>query len=483
MQALLHRPIAEITAAIRQREVSAHDIVTATLKHMDQANHLLNAVVHKVTEQALSQAKQLDEHLALHGPVGPLHGVPFTVKESIAVAGLPNTQGSLLHQNQIGADDATVVKRLRAAGAILVGKTNVPEFCLGAETENLLYGVTHNPYDLNCTPGGSSGGEAAIVAAGVVPFGIGTDSYGSLRIPAHYCGIATIRPTIGRIPCSQDDNPHEFGIRTGFSARVTTYGPFAHYVEDLDLLLRVMQGADGIDPSARSWPLPDFQQLKIDQLKCAYFIDNGILSVNSETRSAVANAVGVLESLGAQVFAKPPAWMSRVMDLNFALWQAFDLLTPLKMASQQPGLTYSRSFHQAIDTLAKHLHVHAANATIHSAWADWDVFRSEFLQYLWPYDVLICPVLPFSALSHGNSLWDDEHFFGISYCLPFSLVDCSVTVVRIGTHASGLPIGLQIVTKPWQEQLGLCVAEALQQALGGWIAPRDWKNQEISKTL
>lgn len=236
--------------AIRRKAITSGEVTRACLERIDATKGALNAVVQRAPD-ALAAADSADEALARGQPIGPLHGVPCTIKDNIDVAGLPTSIGTVGRANFVPPHDSTLVARLRAAGAIVLGKTNMPDLGLAAETDNLVYGRTNNPYDLARTPGGSSGGEAAIVAAGGSPFGIGNDSAGSLRIPAHWCGVAALKPTTGRVPKTTGD-PAAPVFGTGIVNSLWQSGPVARSVEDLGPILAVMAGPDQTDQIGRA---------------------------------------------------------------------------------------------------------------------------------------------------------------------------------------------------------------------------------------
>src|SRR5262245_19756015 len=236
MEELIYQPATLLAEAIRCKEVSAVEVLEACLQRIEAVNPKLNAVVHLAADSARAQAQHADAALARGDSNGPLHGVPMTIKDSLDTAGVISTGGTKGRASYVPTADATVVARLRAAGAILLGKTNTPELTLSFETDNLLYGRTNNPYDLARTPGGSSGGAAAIIAAGGSPFDIGSDTAASIRWPAHCCGIAGIKPTAGRVPRTGHIIPFGLGARD----MLTQNGPMARFVEDLSLILPII---------------------------------------------------------------------------------------------------------------------------------------------------------------------------------------------------------------------------------------------------
>ncbi|MGA2697123.1 MAG: amidase, partial [Terriglobales bacterium] len=235
---------------IRRGEVSPIELVDAHLSRIEQLNPQLNAFARVDADGARRRARVAEEQVKSHRTLGPLHGVPISIKSSIEVAGMPYEAGTALRKGIVGKHDAPLVQRLRQAGAIILGVTNTPELLMAWETDNLLYGRTNNPWDLSCTSGGSSGGEAAAIAAGLSAGGVGSDGGGSIRVPAHFCGICGLKPTPGRIPATG-----HFPQSAGPFALLGVVGPMARTVPDVKLLFEIIQGQDDGDPSAAPVPL------------------------------------------------------------------------------------------------------------------------------------------------------------------------------------------------------------------------------------
>ena len=242
---IIYASAKSMAQAVRDKEVSAVELVEAHLGRIEEVNSALNAVVQLAAERARAEAVEADAALARGESKGALHGVPFTLKDSIDTEGIITTGGTLGRKDFVPDADATVTARLRAAGGILLGKTNTPELTYAGETDNLVYGRTNNPFDLSRAPGGSSGGAGAIVCCGGAAFDIGSDTGGSVRGPAHYCGITGIKPNSGRVPRTGHIVPHSFGAVDS----LTQNGPMARYVEDLALILPIISGPDWNDPA------------------------------------------------------------------------------------------------------------------------------------------------------------------------------------------------------------------------------------------
>ncbi len=357
--------------------------------------------------------------------------------------------------------DATVVARLRAAGGILLGKTNTPEFTWANETDNEVYGRTSNPYDLGRTTGGSSGGSAAIVAAGGAPFDIGSDSGNSIRQPAHLCGVAGIKPTSGRVPRTRHWPGYE-----GLFESFTQLGPIARRVEDLELVLPIIAGPDGEDPHVVPAPLGDARTVDVGRLRVAWFDDNGIRTPTPETIAAVRLAVGAIAATGATVEEQVPpdiadarpAWEAVIRADGFAwLWR-------LIAAAGTPGHGSYDTFGWVVAREGEPIPGDAVSAAVERA----DTVRSALLRWMRPFDLVVSPVLPSPAVHHGETR---TAAYGDTYSEIHNLTGWPAATVRAGTSPEGLPIGVQLVAKPWREDVALAAAGIVEAATGGWQAP------------
>src|ERR1700716_907688 len=284
MRDIIGAPAGWLARAIRTKKVSSLEVVRAHLEHIHTVNPRINAVVFATAESALKEARKADRRNTGKNVPGPLHGVPFTAKDIFDTAGLPTTAGLRMLRTNIPDHDATVIARMRAAGAILIGKTNCPPGGVGGDSWNPLHGGTRNPYDVNRSPGGSSGGEAAIIAAGGSPIGAGGDSGGSLRMPANYCGVATLKPTAGLVPSTG-----AYGLPGGLSDQRSQVGPMARFVSDLELALPVLAGPDGIDSAVVPVPLPK-RTPSLTGLRVAWYADDGIFKPTQATAATVRAA-------------------------------------------------------------------------------------------------------------------------------------------------------------------------------------------------
>jgi amidase len=452
MDRLIYGSATKLAKAIRAKEISSREAVDAYLKRIDEVNPKLNAVVQISQEKAYDQALKADETLA-HGDIlGPLHGVPMTLKDSFDSEGIVSTGGTMGRNAFVPFQDASVMTRLYAAGAILLGKTNTPEFTLSYETHNLIYGQTNNPYELGYTPGGSSGGAAAIVAAGGSALDIGSDYGGSLRYPAHCCGITTIKPTSGRVPRTGHILPFG-GVLDSFQQ----IGPMARYVEDLNLVLPLISGPDWIDPSIVPMPFGDPNAVDIKKLRIALHTDNGIISPSAETANAVREAATLLDCEGAKVEEIQPNGIEQSYEIMMGLLSADGGASARRLLKDAGTIEHTLKWLEFVQPI---------DATQFDALImKWYKFRSAMLYFFKDFDVILCPVNAFPALPHGSV---KGNLMAFSYSMTYNLTGWPASVVRGGTSPDGLPVGLQIVAQPWREEVSLAVAGYLEKALGGF---------------
>lgn len=462
MNDLLYTSATSLAQAIREKRVSSYEVVETFIRRIEAVNPKLNAVVQLTADSALTQAREADAALARRELQGPLHGVPITVKDSFDTSGIISTAGTKGRASYVPQQDATAVARMRAAGAIVLGKTNLPELSLAYESNNLIYGRSNNPYDLSRTPGGSSGGESAILAAGGSPLGLGTDGFGSIRLPAHFCGIAGLKPTAGRVPYT-GLLPPGFGA----SARLRHVGPMARYVEDLILTLPILSGVDWRDPAIVPMPLDDAANVALKNLRVAFYTENGIIAPTPETIAAVRSVVHALDEAGIVVEEARPADVEQSYALFRDLFAA-DGGAGVQRLLQTAGTT---EVHPFVQQFGEILRPHAMTAAQFSALlVRWDMFRSTLLSFMQKYDVIICPVCATPAWPHSSTL-TEEHFITGSYSMTFNLTGWPAVSVRAGTSPEGLPIGVQVVARPWCEDVALAVAQHIETVSGGWQRP------------
>jgi amidase len=459
MDELIYASARALARAIRTREVSSLEVVDAHLGRIEAVNPRLNAVVQMGANAARDQARAADAAIARGEVRGPLHGVPMTIKDSLDTAGMISSGGTTGRRSFVPAQDATVVARVRAAGAIVLGKTNTPELTLSIETDNLIYGRTNNPYDVSRTPGGSSGGAAAIIAAGGSPLDLGSDTGGSIRQPAHYCGVAGLKPTSGRVPRTG----HIISFDVGALEMFTQIGPMARYVEDLSLTLPIIAGPDWRDPAVVPMPLGDLEAVELRALRAAFYTDNGVVSPTSETVETVQVAVNSLSDAGVSVQEdRPPEVQSAV-----GMWME---LATADGAAWVRGLLQAAGTGEIHPVLQRRFLEREAISSVEfgELLSRWHRMRGAMTAFMETYDVLICPANAYPAMPH-ESVYDMAD--GWSYSRIYNLTGWPVAVVRGGTSPQGLPIGVQIVARPWREDVALAVAQHLERELGGWQRP------------
>jgi amidase len=449
-----------LAALIRDREVSSEEVVAACLARVEVVNAKINAVV-AFAGDALDRAREADRRQAGGEALGPLHGVPFTAKDSLDTAGLVTTAGTIGWRDRVPDRDATVVARLRAAGAILLGKTNTPEFTWSDETDNDVYGRTSNPYDLERTPGGSSGGPAAIVAAGGSPFDIGSDTGDSIRQPAHVCGIAGIKPTSGRVP-----RTGHWPSFAGITGPLTQLGPMARRVDDLAPVLAVIAGPDGEDPGVAPVELGHPDGVDVSGLRIVAFTDNRIRTPTPETVAAVEAAGAALGLAGATIeWALPPGLDDAWAAWDRLIWSdGYGWLRRLIAGAGTSGLgSYdTRGWIRPRPAVPGD----ELSALLEQA----DLVRSRLLRWFHDSgaDAVLCPAMPQPAIRHGES---NAPWFGDTYSDVHNLTGWPAVVVRGGSAPGGLPIGVQLVGRPWREDVALAAARIVEAASGGWQAP------------
>ncbi len=463
MDDIIYASAKAMAQAIRDGEASAAEVVEAHLARIEAVNPALNAVVQLSAERARAEAADADAALARGESKGALHGVPFTLKDSIDTEGVITTGGTLGRAEFVPDADATVAARLRAAGGILLGKTNTPELTYAGETDNLVYGRTNNPFDVSRAPGGSSGGAGAIVCCGGAAFDIGSDTGGSVRGPAHYCGIAGLKPNSGRVPRTGHIVPHGLGALDS----LTQNGPMARYVEDLALILPIIAGPDWSDPFIVPVPLGDPATVDISGLRVCFYTDNGLRTPTSEIVAAVRAAADALADAGAAVAEDLPSAIPDNPDIAEMLRQG-DGQAGARRLLDKYGTTETHEWmtRQLEKASERVVSVGEYTAVLEQV----DDYRSAMLGFMESYDVIICPVSAFAALPHGETMTDDNRR-GIGYTATYNITGWPSTVVRGGTSPEGLPIGVQVVARPWREDVSLAAAQYLEGALGGWQKP------------
>ena len=465
MPELVEWTATQMAAAVAANEVSAVELVTAHLARIARLEPLLNAFVDLRPEAALAEAAEHDARAATGHPRGPLGGVPVTVKSAIEVRGLRCETGSASRRDVRAASDASVVQRLRAAGAIVLGTTNVAEMLMAYDTDNPLHGRTNNPWDLTRTPGGSSGGEAAAIAAGCSAGGVGSDGGGSIRVPAHFTGLCGLKPTPGRVPATGHQPPC-----LGPFSLIGVVGPMARTVADVALLYRAIAGWDLDDPMAT--PMPAVPATSWPRPRVAWFDAHPVAPPTAETRAAVAAAVRALDAQHYVTRAHRPASLDRALPL----WDVFfgdagEALLAAALAGRERHLPIVAALHEERGPRAA-----LTAPALLQAWIERDLVRAALLDEMREHDVIVCPVAARPAFAHGERAWRiDGHDVGyldaMAYTQWFNILGNPAAVVRAGWSHDGMPIGVQVVGRPFEEHLVLDVAAAIERGCGGWVAP------------
>lgn len=476
---LLTASVHSLAARIRAGELSPVALLETQVRRIEAVNGRINALVAERFAEARAEAHRAEAALRTTpaDQLPPLHGVPCTIKEFIAVRDMPWTAGLEARRGTVAPEDAAVVARLRAAGAIVMGVSNAPEGGLWMETYNTLYGRTRNPWDLRRTPGGSSGGEGALVASGASPFGLGSDVGGSIRIPAGFCGICGHKPTGGLVP-----NTGHHPAAPARGGRYLCTGPLARTVDDLALLLDVIAGPDGDDAACGRrlrWPgAPrDLGAIDLSTVAVHALETNGAVSVRARVRQGVQDAAAALETRGATVHRD-----TRIPGLarSFALWSAmlseaaderYDVVLgdgePISLGAELGRWLAGRSRHTIAGlllTLGDKL-VGALPTDLAPLVAEGQALRDELEALLGDRGVLLLPVYSRPAPRHRDA-WRTAT--DAQYTAIFNVLELPVTVVPVGFSSRGLPISIQVVGARGADALTLSVARALEQELGGW---------------
>ncbi|MGB2677763.1 MAG: amidase [Candidatus Acidiferrum sp.] len=459
--------IAETLEKFRRKEISPVEVITAHLQHAQALQPKLNAFVHLDAESALARARQAEAAIQRGEPWRALTGIPLTVKSCIDVAGWPCPAGSLLRKDYVPASDATLVSRLESAGAILLGNTNTPEFLMAYETDNRLSGKTSNPWDPSRSAGGSSGGEAAAIASGCSMGGVGSDGGGSIRAPAHFCGICGLKPTPGRIPATG-----HFPPGAGAFSWIGVVGPMARAVADLRALFAVMAGPDAGDALSAPVPLRSIGAKELRGLRIGILESSALAAPTPETQAAMHRAGQLLTEQGFHVELVKLDGLDRALEL----WWFFfgpvigdlirhstkgqeDLLSPmlqeyLAAVAAEPAVTLE---------------------SFMAACTERDLVRADLLRQLRDVPILLSPVSTAPAFKHGagNYRAGDPHNYRdtMRFCHWLNLAGFPGLSLPLGKSPEGLPINVQIVGRPYEEELLLAVAETLEQSRGPWQKP------------
>ncbi|MDG4901173.1 MULTISPECIES: amidase family protein [unclassified Mesorhizobium] len=443
----------QLAAAIREKKVGAVEAMEAQLARIAVVNPLLNAIVTLDEEAARAGAQAADMAVVRGEAVGPLNGVPVTLKDGHATAGMRTTIGLEAFSGHVPATDSTIAARLRKAGAVIIGKTNVPPRLRDLQTDNPIFGRTVNPWDVTRTPGGSSGGAAAAVAAGLVPLEIGSDAGGSIRMPAHLCGVFGFKPTQATVPITGSyadppDLPRSFRL-------LFDIGPLARDVDDLILAHRIIAGADGLDTEVPPVATDGAPEPPLGTLRVAFAPEFPGVPTALDIADAIAGFAGAIEVGGARVGQALP-------QHDFAAERALfsDLITWYSQVFRQPRET-SPSLAAYLEALNQR-----------------DEFIAAWERFFDGWDVLVCPAMMCTAFRHremGAPIPVDgietPYWSGLSHACRFNLTGHPAAVIPIGVDREGLPIGAQLVGRRHSDMKLLAVAKALARLTDGFVRP------------
>ncbi len=461
----------QIAEQIRNRKVSPVDVIEAHLDRIEKLNPSINAFVQVDRERALSQARDAEAAAMQNQTLGLMHGVPISIKSSIDVMGMRCEAGTKLRAGYVASADAPLVTRLRNAGAIILGVTNTPELLMAWETDNLLYGRTNNPWDLSRTAGGSSGGEAAAIASGCSAGGVGSDGGGSIRVPAHFCGICGLKPTPGRVPATG-----HYPQSVGPFALLGVVGPMARTVTDLKLMFEAVQGPDVGDPAGAPVPVRWSSSAELKKIRIGYFEDDGRTRVTLETRAAVWQAAEALRRAGFEVEPFFPAGLDKARDL---WWKFFGvaggmLLGPMTRGREAELSPTLKEFNSWVAAEIPH-----TAQSLLDTWIERDLVRMQIFAQMEKFPVLLCPVASIPAFRHGERAWQVDgktvqYLDAWSYCEWFNLLGMPAGAVPVTRSPQGLPIGVQVVARPWEDESVLAILQVIEEACGPWKAPPDF---------
>ena len=473
----------QLVAALQDRKVSAAELLEQSIARIEAHDGEVNAVVVRDFDRAREAAAAADAALA-RGERRPLLGIPMTVKEAINVAGLPTTWGIPGTEAIEVRDDAVVIQRMKAAGAIIIGKTNVPMQLADWQSYNAIYGVTRNPWDLDLTPGGSSGGSAAALAAGYVSLELGTDMGGSLRVPAHCCGVFAHKPTHGLVPMRGVAPPGAPSLPTGHGVDFAVVGPMARSADDLSLALDVLAGPDEVQAAGYRLALPAARHASLSDFRVLVLDTHPLAPTSQEVRAALHRFADKLDRSGCKLSSSSPL----MPDLTVVATTFTKLLMSF-FGADMPAAAY-RDLQGRAAQLGPDDHNSAAThlrglVMTHREWIHADRVRAgianQWRQLFREWDVVICPVWATPAFAHDHSDMNCRRMrvdgVEVGYAEQSlwitlaSLADLPATAMPIGLCESGLPIGVQIIGPYLEDRTTLAVAELAEREFGGFVAP------------
>lgn len=473
---------AELSRMIQRREVSSRELLEHFIARVELHNPKINAIVARDLDAARARAAEADEALARGEILGPLHGLPMTIKDAFEVKGLTTAGGTPDYANHVPRRSATAVERIERAGAVIFGKTNVPFLSGDLQTYNDVYGTTNNPWNLACGPGGSSGGSAAALAAGLTGLELGSDIGGSIRTPAHFCGVFGHKTTFGIVPKRGHVPPPPGALSEG---DLTVAGPLGRSAEDLDLLLSVIAGPDEMAAAGWRLDLPAPRATRPRELRAAVWIEDPFCDIDAESVSLLNEAVRALADAGAHIDrgARPDFTLSWSTEVYLTLLHSIT-------ASRFPAKVKARLAEKAASEPAQsksHLAIQARGATISYAdrlvWQEHQAqLRAKWAAFFRDFDVVLAPTLMRPAFPHDHrSNWHErrltvngverEYFDVLIWAGPAIVAHLPATIVPVGVTRDGLPVGLQIIGPHLGDRTTIAVAGMVENILGGFRAP------------
>jgi Asp-tRNA(Asn)/Glu-tRNA(Gln) amidotransferase A subunit family amidase len=450
MNHLINKSLTNLSELIRSKAVSPVEVAEAHLERIGELNPQLNAIV-TIAPDLMDRARAAENAINSEVDLGPLHGVPVTIKDTIETAGLRTTSGSKIRDAFVPTHDAPAVVRLKAAGAIILGKTNAAEMAMDYTADNPVFGRTNHPLDPELTPGGSSGGEAVAIATGMSPGGLGSDLAGSIRIPAHFCGIAGLKPGTGRVP-----GELQFPPSSGPYSLGAVIGPMARTVADVRQLYRVLAN-ERVDSTDQS-----FKDLRV-----AWFVDDRTSPVTAETAEAVITTAKILKERGLVVEETLPPNFERANEMWLRLFSRASVVQLRRVyegRESEGGAFVSWRLATADTIPAPTLDEYL------TSWMDRDQLRQELIDWMQATPIIVCPVGATPAYKHDMlKVTVGEETIGtfraFSYSQAFNVFDLPVVTLPVGRSREGLPIGVQIAGLPGSEELVLSVAELVEREL------------------
>jgi amidase len=453
--------------AIRAREVSSLELTDYVLERIKRYNPRINAIVVPSYEQARTRASEADEALAKGNNWGPLHGIPVTVKESFDVAGLPTTWGNPDFTNNMPLRDATAVARLRSAGAILLGKTNVPFMLADWQAFNSLYGATNNPWNIDRTPGGSTGGGAAALAAGLSYLSLGSDLGGSIRVPAHFCGVFGHKPSYGVVP-SKGHSPPPYGIPRAALPELPVAGPLARSAADIELALEIMGGPEDKEALAYSWTLPQARGTRLVDYRLGYVLDHPHAPVASHVKDVLSATIEALRKAGARLEEGWPEGVDSVKqyDVYMYLLELYE-----RRDNNSDGVVTANAAHSEVQT--------AMNEQLAA--------RISWRNYFRTHDAFLLPTSPIPAFQHdhsGKTLIERKFItpeFSVTHHDMYywihtaNLAGLPATVAPVGLTPGGLPVGIQVLGPYLEDATSIAIGGHVADVMGGFRAPAGYR--------